>query len=226
MLTEALLYRDDYVRELGAAALADEVPEGVAILRRALAHPDPRVRESATHGLDRVEWTGVDDQARATVSARLAEALEDVDPHVRSGAATALGRCGGAGAIEALKAALADPVEEVRLAVAAAIGKLDPKLIEQWTVRPSKPKRSPRAQGASPRREASTAESVQTPSEPAAEDTDPLAWLTPGTSSPPKAARAAKSGAGRIQMVECARCRKLCQPQWIRCHRCGARLLD
>jgi hypothetical protein len=224
-LAEALRCRDDYVREEAATALAEEGAEGVAMLRRALADLDPRVRESATHGLDRVEWAGVNEQTLATLAARLGDLLEDADPHVRAGAASALGKCGGPRALDALELAVTDPVEEVRLAAAAAIGRLEPNMLRQWLREPSRPRTTPRSTRGT---RSEQDESAWNGSEPdgsagvAAQEQDPLAWLTPGAR--PETRSTAKVSTPRIEMAACPRCQKLCNPAWVRCHRCGARL--
>jgi hypothetical protein len=224
-LAEALRYTDDYIREEAADALAEEGAEGVAILRRALADLDPRARESATHGLNRVEWAGVDEQTRATLAARLREVLEDTDPHVRAGAASALGQCGGPKALDALELAVTDPVEEVRLAAAAAIGRLEPNVLRQWLCEPSRPRTTPRSTRET---RSERDESAWNGSEPdglegvAAQEQDPLAWLTPGAR--PETRSTAKVPPPRIEMAVCPRCQRLCNPTWVRCHRCGARL--
>lgn len=209
LLTEALRYKDDYVREEAATALAEEGAEGIAILRRALADPDPRVRESATHGLTNVEYVGLDEQTRATLSARLCDTLADPDPHCRSGAATALGRCAGPEALDALKAAIADPVEEVRLAVLAAVGRLDPETLERWSRPPARPSRRPRTRKSSP---STSPDGTPEP--------DPLAWLLP----PGQTRSTASRHSVRKTMVPCPRCQRLGDPGWVRCHRCGARM--
>ena len=208
-LAAAMRYLDDdFTCEAAAAALAESGEAGVEALRHALLASDPRVRATAANNLARASWQEFDETSRASAGWRLIDvALRDLDPDVRSAAARALGRVGGVGAVEALRAASTDPVERVRLSAVSALGRLLPYTIRQWEFEPPDPGWTTRHPPAQP--------------SPAPPDLAPSASPAPPDQTPSDAP--AQTGA-RIRMVVCPRCQRLSSPRFVRCHRCGARL--
>ena len=119
----ALRDPDPRVREEACNHLREARPETVSALIEMLRDPDARVRYEAGTRLLNIEEPG---KTRA-----LAVALQSNDPALRYGAAQALGRIGLDGygnalpAVPELTAALADPVERVRIAAAWALSNLE-----------------------------------------------------------------------------------------------------
>ena len=248
-LARALRYvADDYTREDAAKVLAEEGGIGAEIMLDALAEPNSRVRATSACGLRRVAWKDVDDTVRARAGVRLIAALVDPDPDVRSAAAAALGRVGGTGAVRALRAASTDSIEQVRLAVASALGRLLPNKIRQWEYEPPtldwtpprpmpKPMRSsedPHPGGRPVERmppirrmkralvpDDLFATATATEAELELEPTL-LPRLEPEPSTAPPTLPPSRPP--RLEMIDCPRCQKLSSPKFVRCHRCGARL--
>ena len=187
-----------------ARALAERGAEGAEALLDGLAESDPRLREAAADGLAQVNWRAIDEWIRADASAWLKAGLRDADPLVRGAAARALGRVGGDGAVEALTSAATDPVEDVRLAVASALGRLAPNTEREWEYEPG-------TVGAVPDE---PAVEVSAPPRPALRVSE-AGSAAESASTPPEAPR---------PMIECPGCRRLAKPDAIRCLRCGSRL--
>jgi hypothetical protein len=252
-LARALRYvGDDYTSEDAAKALAEEGGIGAEILLDAFSEPDSRVRATSAGGLPRVAWKDVDDTVRARAGVRLIAALGDLDTGVRSAAAGALGRVGGTGAVRALRAASADPVESVRLAAASALGRLLPNKIRQWEFEPPTPDwTAPRPMpmpmrssedphpGSRPvgrmppilRMKRPLKTSVVSAPEPEPEpelapEPAPLARPEPEPLARPEPAPQflPLPRPPRPPMIDCPRCQKLSSVKFVRCHRCGARL--
>ena len=242
-LARALRYvGDDYTRGDAAKALAEEGGLGAAILLNALVEPDPRVRATAAEGLRRVAWKDVDETVRARAGVRLIAALGDPDTEVRSAGAGALGRVGGAGAVHALRAVSTDAVEQVRLAVASALGRLLPNKIRQWEYEPPtldwmlpRPMPEPMRSSEDPhpgswqvkrmtpilrmKRTLVSDDLSATEVEP---EPEPLPRPEPEPSTAPPTLPPSRPP--RLAMIDCPRCQKLSSPRFVRCHRCGARL--
>ena len=213
-LARALRYvGNDYTRGDAAMALAEEGGSGTEILLAALTESDPRVRATAAEGLARVVWQDTDDTVRARAGVRLIAALRNTDADTRAAAARALGGVGGRGAVLALRTASTDPVEDVRLGAASALGRLLPNKIRQWQYEPPDP-------GWTPPRPEPVAETTPTPSTVAETAPGPA----PGPAPSPRPATLPPLRPPRLRMIECPRCLKLSNPQSVRCHRCGARL--
>lgn len=192
-----------------ARALADGGDAGAEALLDGLVERDPRLRAAAAEGLAQVNWRATDGSIRVDAGVLLVAALQDRDSSVRGAAARALGRAGGDGAVEALVEAAADTVEDVRLAVAAALGRLAPNKERDWEYEPDE-------SGDPVLEEAALEEAaLEKPraSEPA---------RRPAGDSAPRSTRPASEGP--IRMVECPGCRKLAKPDSVRCHRCGSKL--
>ena len=246
-LARALRYvGDDYTRGDAAKALAEEGGIGAEILLDAFSEPDSRVRATSAGGLRRVAWKDVDDTIRARAGVRLIAALVDPDPDVRSAAAAALGRVGGTGAVRALRAASTDAVEQVRLAVASALGRRLPNKIRQWEFEPPtldltpprpmpKPMRSSEAPcpGGRPvermppilrmKRALVPDDLSATATEAELElERELLPRLEPEPPTAPPTLPPSRPP--RLEMSDCPRCQKLSSPKFVRCHRCGARL--
>jgi len=94
--------------------LTAKTPAAFTVLREALKHPLPDVREEAAQALGKMNDP-------AAVPA-LIEALEDPDPGVRRQAAYALGGMNDPAAVPALTEALANPDERVRRHAADVLG--------------------------------------------------------------------------------------------------------
>ena len=205
-----------------ALELAEAGEAGVEVLLNGLADGDPGVRTTASEGLAHVNWRGVGDSFRDDARIWLKDALNDRDPLVRGSAAHALGRIGGEGVVEALTAASDDEVEEVRLAVAAALGRLDSAVDRGWDREPA----------------ASTGHAPDTTSGNPPDTTSggPAASTTVGPAMGSLARYGDVPAAGRtdtppaprddapLRMIECPGCRRLAKPDAIRCRRCGSRL--
>jgi hypothetical protein len=182
-LAAALRYPAYRTRCEAAWALAEEGEDGVAVLRRALTDPEPRVRASAADGLGEVDWDTVDANVRAVAVARL-------------------------------RVASRDPVESVRMAASAALGRMDAEdEPDPW---------------------AEIDEDEETPPDPLAHlrsddaaDDVRLAWLATHPRTPELPAATGASAAptpARKTMAVCPRCQRLCKPEWVRCHHCGAKM--
>lgn len=187
-----------------AMALADEGEAGVEALLDGLGDRDFRIRALAGEALAQVNWREVDNSLWAEASALLVSALNDRDPGVRGGAARALGRVGGEAAVDALQAIAADPVESVRLAVSASLGRLAPNKELEWDFEPGTLSAVP----------VEPAVEVPAPPRPAPRVSE--AGSAAGSASAPPAAPR--------PMIECPGCRRLAKPDAIRCLRCGSRL--
>jgi hypothetical protein len=208
----------DAARAEAASALAEAGEAGAEILLNGLADSDERVRVASAEGLAQVNWRGIDDGFRDDASVWLKSALQDRDSSIRAAAARSLGRVGGEGAVEALAAVSGDEVEDVRLAVAAALGRLAPNKDRDWEYEPG-----------------------QAPADFGFEDpgrvAEPTARPVAGTPAAPRGGVARdgalaegrpRDGAPRdgapLRMIECPGCRKLAKPEAVRCLRCGSRL--
>ena len=197
-----------------AMALADEGEAGAEALLDGLGDRDVRVRALAGEALAQVNWREVDDSLWAEASALLVSALNDRDPGVRGGAARALGRVGGEAAVDALQAMAADPVESVRLAVSAALGRLAPNKELEWAFEPSYGQISDGQISDGPALALETAGSYG-PATRAADtgrDAQAAARDTGSASDEPR------------RMIECPGCRRMAKPEAVRCQRCGSRL--
>jgi hypothetical protein len=199
----------DSARDDAARALAERGAEGAEALLDGLAESDPRLREAAADGLAQVNWRAIDEWIRADASAWLKAGLRDADPLVRGAAARALGRVGGDGAVEALTSASTDPVEDVRLAVASALGRLAPNTEREWEYEPG------------------TVGDM--PDETAPEELVSVSPVAPRAALPVSEASSAAGSASTLPtaphpMIECPSCRRLAKPDAIRCLRCGSRL--
>jgi len=110
----------DHVRGLAVFTLAElREPDAVAISLAGLDDEAPLVRMTAASVLGDLE----DDSVVGPLLGRL---RNDEDWHVRQRAAESLGKLGGEAAIEGLVEALADPVDEVRVAAVEAVAITDP----------------------------------------------------------------------------------------------------
>jgi HEAT repeat protein len=120
---------DRDVRATALNALAGlEVPDIDALALAALDDPDGFVRATATKLLGDLGDPGQVGVIRSVLE-------QDPDPVARQRAAESLTRLGGAPAIQALSAGLADPMERVRLATVKGLSKLDPGSAKQGLVR-------------------------------------------------------------------------------------------
>ena len=228
----------DAARADAASALAEAGEAGAEILLNGLADSDERVRVASADGLSQVNWRAIDDGFRDDASVWLKSALQDRDSSIRAAAARSLGRVGGEGVVEALVAVSGDEVEDVRLAVAAALGRLAPNKDRDWEYEPGQ---APADFG------------FEDPGRVAEPTARPVAG-TPvarrggvagdGGSSGGEASGGEASGGGPgggeargggsrgdearggepLRMIECPGCRRLAKPDAIRCRRCGSRL--
>jgi HEAT repeat protein len=121
-LVRALRHANPLVRANAAEALGqigDGARAAVGPLTAALADAEDGVRVQALRALG--EIGGLDAAARSTLLAT----VDDANPEVRSAAVAALGRCGpDAAAAGALRRLLADPSEEVKVALTTALPRL------------------------------------------------------------------------------------------------------
>jgi len=202
-----------------AMALADEGEAGAEALLDGLGDRDVRVRALAGEALAQVNWREVDDSLWAEASALLVSALNDRDPGVRGGAARALGRVGGEAAVDALQAMAADPVESVRLAVSAALGRLAPNKELEWAFEPS--------YGQISDGQISDGQISDGPV-PAPEPAGSYGPVIRGASAGRDAQAAARDTGSASdeprRMIECPGCRRMAKPEAVRCQRCGSRL--
>ena len=197
-----------------AMALADEGEAGAEALLDGLGDRDVRVRALAGEALAQVNWREVDDSLWAEASALLVSALNDRDPGVRGGAARALGRVGGEAAVDALQAMAADPVESVRLAVSAALGRLAPNKELEWAFEPSYGQISDGQISDGP---------VPAP-EPAGSYGPVIRGASAGRDAQAAARDTGSASDEPRRMIECPGCRRMAKPEAVRCQRCGSRL--
>jgi HEAT repeat protein len=204
----------DSARDDAARALADGGDGGVDLLLDGLVDKDAGLRARAADALALVYWREIDESLRADAAVMLASALHDRDSGVRGAAARALGRVGGEGAVEALQAMPGDEVEDVRLAVAAALGRLAPNKEREWDDGSSPfdwPDDDPVERAANERAATERARAPQGP-----------ARSGPARSGPDRGPATAPPEP--LRMIECPGCRRMSKPEAVRCLRCGSRL--
>ncbi len=119
----ALVDPEAEVRRLAAGALADvtDTEWRSTLTDRAATDPDARVRLAALRTVARVAA-----QEGATACARLAEAIDDADPHVRLAAIDGLASCPGSSAILVRVLAQADDTWHAQAHALLALAALDP----------------------------------------------------------------------------------------------------